>query len=60
MSMEKTRLKVCPMVGRPSGECYFLQMNEGNIQKVIDYCTGTFVDCEIFRFHHPEGDMPGV
>ena len=52
MDLEKTRLKVCPMVEKPSRECYFMQMDEKNIQKVIDYCTGMFAECEIFRSCH--------
>ncbi|MGE4544751.1 MAG: hypothetical protein AB7D06_11655 [Pedobacter sp.] len=57
MDLEKTHLKVCPLVGNPSRECYFLQMDDRNIQKVIDYCTGMFAECAIFRSCHLAGEI---
>lgn len=48
LAMESEKFKVCPYVNNPLRNCYCLDMNSRNIEKVVRYCSGDFQQCVIY------------
>ena len=47
-AMEQNKLKVCPLVSNPLQDCYCLDMNSRNIEKVVQFCSGDYERCAIY------------
>lgn len=46
--MDTNKIKVCPFVNSPLGDCYCLDMNSRTIEKVVRYCSGDYEQCVIY------------
>lgn len=52
---------LCPFVGSPHKDCYFLDMNSNKISMAVYYCQNHFKQCEIFkRMTQPKKNLTRV
>ena len=40
--------KKCPLLSRPSAECFCLRMDSQNIGNMLEYCAGDWEKCEVY------------
>lgn len=41
--------RLCPFVKENRDECYFTKMNSLNIWAVVNFCSGNFEKCRIYK-----------
>jgi len=41
--------RVCPFVHAPLEDCLLTNMDSQNIEEIINYCSGDFEQCEIYK-----------
>lgn len=49
MSVRKPLSRLCPLVRRPTGNCYCISLSSTAVEAAISFCMGDFSRCEIYR-----------
>lgn len=49
MFVRKPVSRLCPLVRRPTGDCYCSILSSSTVEAAISFCMGDFSRCEIYR-----------